>query len=245
MPKKDMLQLESLLSVEGLISLLTLTLLEIVLGIDNVIFISIIAGKLPKNQQKRARTIGLMLALVIRVALLFGISWIIGLTKPLFTLFGFGATVRDIILFSGGLFLLAKSTTELFEKTETHEEEQKKQKKNITIKMAIIQIVLLDIVFSFDSILTAVGLVSQVLIMIVAVIISLIIMLIFSEVVSNFINNHPSVKVLALAFLIMIGTLLVLDSFHQEVPKGYVYFSLAFSLFVEIINLKLKKKKLN
>lgn len=238
-----MLELESLFSVEGLISLLTLTLLEIVLGIDNVIFISIIAGKLPKNQQKKARTIGLMLALIIRVGLLFAISWIIGLTKPLFTVFGFGATVRDLILFSGGIFLLAKSTTELFEKTESHDDENGKNKKSMSIKMAIIQIVMLDIVFSFDSILTAVGLVDHVIIMIVAVIISLIIMLIFSEVVSNFINNHPSVKVLALAFLIMIGTLLVLDAFHEEVPKGYVYFSLAFSLFVELINLKLKKKK--
>jgi predicted tellurium resistance membrane protein TerC len=237
-----MLQLDSLLSAQGLISLLTLSLLEIVLGIDNVIFISIIAGKLPKNQQKKARTIGLMLALIIRVALLFAISWIVGLTKPLFTAFGFGVTLRDIILFSGGIFLLAKSTTELFEKVENPHGDDENNKKALSLKMAIMQIVLLDIVFSFDSILTAVGLVDQVAIMIMAVVISLIIMLIFSEAVSNFINSHPSVKVLALSFLIMIGTLLILDAFHQEVPKGYVYFSLAFSLFVEIINLRLKKK---
>lgn len=236
-------QLESLLSFQGLISLLTLTLLEIVLGIDNVIFISIIAGKLPKADQRRARTTGLILALLIRICLLFGISWIIGLTKPLFTVFGFAATARDLILFSGGIFLLTKSTTELYSKVEGREEEHESNKKVFSVQAAIIQIVILDIVFSFDSILTAVGLVEQVLIMVVAVIISLIIMLIFSEVVSNFINDHPSVKVLALAFLIMIGTLLVMDSFHQEVQKGYVYFSLAFSLFVEGINLRMRKKQ--
>lgn len=230
-----------LLTGAGLISLLTLTLLEIVLGIDNIIFISILAGKLPAEQQGKARKIGLTLALIIRVALLFGISWIVRLTDPVFTLFHIGFTVRDMILFAGGLFLLAKSTTEIHSKVMGHEEHGSAGKKGFSLQSAIFQIVLLDIVFSFDSILTAVGLANEIVIMIAAVIISLVIMLIFSNPVSKFVNDRPTVKVLALSFLMMIGMLLIFDSFHIHVPKGYVYFSLAFSMFVEMLNLRVRK----
>ncbi len=234
----------------ALISLLTLTFLEIVLGIDNIIFISIVAGKLPKNQQKRARTIGLLLALIMRVGLLAGISWLASASEALFTLpFSFLAqeanevSIRDLILFIGGLFLMSKSTTEIHSKIEGEKEKAIKNAKLLTINMAIAQIVMLDIVFSFDSILTAVGLTTHLEIMISAVIISMLIMLAFAEKVSNFVNNHPTVKMLALSFLLMIGMLLVLDAFGVHVPKGYIYFSIAFSLFVEMLNLRMRKKE--
>ena len=231
-------------SPEVWISLLTLTFLEIVLGIDNIIFISIISDRLPKDQQQKARTIGLSLAIGIRVLLLFGISYLVHFTNPLFHLFGQDISIKDLILIVGGLFLLSKSTSEIHNKIEgeTHEEQAKKQK-GLTVKSAIMQIILLDIVFSFDSILTAVGLVKDVLIMVIAVVLSLGVMLIFAKSISNFINRNPTVKMLALAFLLMIGTLLILDGFHVDVPKGYIYFSLVFSLFVEFLNHKLKKSK--
>lgn len=235
------MELQELLTTEAIISLLTLTLLEIVLGIDNIIFISIVSDKLPKEQQKRARSIGILLALVVRVGLLFGISWIVGLKEPLFYAFKMGFSGRDIILFLGGLFLLAKSTTEIHHKLEG-ETEDDTSKKVFTMRSAIIQIVLLDIVFSFDSILTAVGLVDSVYIMIVAVVIALGVMLAFAQAISNFVNKHPSIKMLALSFLIMIGLLLVAEAFHVHVPKGYVYFAMAFSLLVEMLNLRLDKK---
>lgn len=238
-----------LFTTAALVSLLTLTFLEIVLGIDNIIFISIVAGKLPKNQQKRARTIGLMLALVMRVGLLAGISWLASANTPLFSLHldfipeeANEISIRDLILFIGGLFLMSKSTTEIHSKVTGEKEEQSKSLKVLTINAAITQIVLLDIVFSFDSILTAVGLTQQLSIMIAAVIIAMLVMLAFSEKVSNFVNNHPTVKMLALSFLLMIGMLLVLEAFAVEVPKGYVYFSIAFSLFVEMLNLRMRKK---
>ncbi|HET6244353.1 MAG: TerC family protein [Bacteroidetes bacterium] len=233
--------MEFLFSLEGLISLLTLTVLEIVLGIDNIIFISIVAGKLPAEKQFKARLIGLSLALIMRIALLFAITWIIGLTKPLFTLFDFTASWRDLILFAGGLFLMAKSTTEIHSKVSGDEDVKSLIKKQMSFSTAVIQIVLLDIVFSFDSILTAIGLTKEFIIMVIAVVIALIIMLVFSGKVSNFVNNHPTVKILALSFLLMIGMLLVFDSFHLHVPKGYVYFSLAFSMFIEVLNLRMRK----
>lgn len=228
------------------ISLLTLTFMEVVLGIDNIVFISIVAGKLPPETQGRARTIGLMLALVFRIMLLLTISWIVGLKEPLFTInlpFGFdafGVTGRDIILFAGGLFLLAKSTTEIHGKLEG-EEEHGPQKAYHSLQKVIIQIVLVDIVFSFDSILTAVGLVDHVSIMIIAVIISMGIMLAFSKIIGDFVNGHPTVKMLALSFLIMIGVMLIVEAFHGHIPKGYVYFAMAFSLGVEMLNLRLRK----
>src|SRR6476620_5109913 len=236
-------------SVDTWISLFTLTLMEIVLGIDNIIFISIVAGKLPASEQGRARTIGLMLALVFRVLLLLFISHIVAMKDPLFTLdlpFGlkdFGVTGRDLILFAGGLFLIGKSTTEIHGKLEGEEEEGPTVKKAAhSLSKVVMQIILIDIVFSFDSILTAVGLVDHVSIMIMAVIISMGIMLAFSKVIADFVNNHPTIKMLALSFLIMIGFMLVLEALHQHVPKGYVYFAMAFSLAVELLNMRLRKK---
>ena len=231
-----------LFSIASMISVVTLALLEIVLGIDNIIFISIIAGKLPRAQQPKARLIGLTLALLMRIALLFSITWIIGLKEPLFTVFNFAATGRDIILFSGGVFLLVKTTSEIHNKMEGHDEDEISVKK-ISFGSIVMQIVFIDIVFSFDSILTAVGIVDNVLIMVLGVIVSMIIMLIFSGKVSDFINDHPTIKMLALAFLLMIGMLLILDACHQEVPKAYVYSSMAFSLIVEFLNLRMKKKR--
>lgn len=230
------------------ISLLTLTFMEVVLGIDNIIFISIVAGKLPPTEQGRARTIGLMLALVFRILLLLSISWIVSLKDPLFVInlpWGandFGVTGRDLILLAGGLFLIAKSTTEIHHKLEGEIEEPGVSKVYQNLSRVIIQIVLVDIVFSFDSILTAVGLVDEVLIMIIAVVISMGIMLVFSKYIADFVNNHPTIKMLALSFLIMIGFMLVLESLHQHVPKGYIYFAMFFSLLVEMLNMRLRKK---
>lgn len=233
----------ALFSLASLISLLTLSVLEVVLGIDNIIFISIVAGQLPRNKQRKARTIGLMLALIMRIALLFSITWVIGLKDPLFTIMGFAAIGRDLILFSGGLFLLYKTTMEIHQKIEGSEEGNERNLKKATLNSAIIQIVIIDIVFSFDSILTAVGLVDNILIMISAVIVAMFIMLSFSEKVSDFINENPTIKMLALAFLLMIGMILIMDAFHIHVPKGYVYFSMAFSLLVESLNIRMHKKK--
>ncbi len=230
-----------LFSIASLISLLTLTILEIVLGIDNIIFISIIADKLPKNKQNKARSIGLVLALIMRIALLFSISWIVGLKEELFSISDFKVTGRDLILFSGGVFLLYKTTIELHNKIQGYDEDEINIK-NISFKAIVAQIVMIDIVFSFDSILTAVGLVSNLLIMIIAVIIAMVIMIIFSSVVSDFINKNPTIKILALSFLIMIGAVLIMDSFHQHVNKAFIYTAIAFSLFVETMNLRMRKK---
>jgi predicted tellurium resistance membrane protein TerC len=233
--------MEFLLQPETYISLLTLTLLEIVLGIDNIIFISIITDRLPKESQKRTRTIGLMLALIMRIILLSFITYIIQLKEPLFTITKFEVSVRDVILFLGGTFLLAKSVSEIHGKVEgSHEHEVSKKKQSFA--QVILQILLLDIVFSFDSILTAVGLSNQLPIMITAVVISMIVMIYFVEIISRFINKHPTLQVLALSFLILIGFMLILDGFHFEIPKGYIYFALFFSVMVEMINMKLRKK---
>jgi predicted tellurium resistance membrane protein TerC len=239
--------MDFLFSAEGIISLLTLMLLEVILGIDNIIFISIISGKLPKEQQKKARTLGLTLALLMRIGLLMGISWIVNLKEPITTILEFELSARDLILIIGGLFLMAKSTTELHGKVSgLHDgEEQHIKKKKLSMTAAIIQIILLDIVFSFDSILTAVGLSDHIEIMIIAVIFSIVIMLIFAEKVSDFVNNHPTVKVLALSFLLLIGVLLMAEGLHAHVPKGYIYAALAFSLFVEALNLRMRKKVMN
>ena len=226
-------------------SLITLTFMEIILGIDNIIFISIITGKLPVNEQGKARTTGLSLALIFRIGLLLSITWITGLIHPLFTIFNFDVTGRSLVLILGGLFLVGKSTMEIHEKLEGESTEQDADTttKRSSFPALIMQIVLLDIVFSFDSVITAVGLVRQVPIMIMAIIISMIVMLIFSKAVSDFIHKHPTIKMLALSFLLMIGLLLFLEGLHVEVPKGYVYFAMAFSFLVEMLNLKLRKKK--
>jgi predicted tellurium resistance membrane protein TerC len=232
-----------LLTADGLISLLTLTLLEIVLGIDNIIFISILAVKLPPEQQGKARTLGILLALVVRVALLFAITWIISLQQDLFTLFEMGFSGRDLILLGGGLFLIGKSTSEIHGKLQGAEHDELQSKKpTASFRSVVIQIVLIDIVFSFDSILTAVGLVQHIEIMIIAVIISLLVMLAFAKTISDFVDRNPSIKMLALSFLIMIGTLLVAEAFEYHVPKGYIYFSMAFSLSVEVLNMRFRKK---
>ncbi|PWJ39205.1 TerC family protein [Sediminitomix flava] len=235
--------MEIFLNSETWVALLTLTFLEIVLGIDNIIFISIVTNKLPKEQQPKARNIGLLLALVFRVGLLLGLSHIIGMTKPLFTVLEFEVSGRDLVLFIGGLFLIYKSTSEIHHKIEgeEHTEESSNGKKH-SFNSIITQIVLLDIVFSFDSILTAIGLTEHVLIMITAVIISLFIMMAFSGKIADFINAHPSLQILALSFLILIGFMLVLDAFHNHVPKGYIYFAVAFSLGVEFLNMRFRKK---
>lgn len=225
------------------ISLLTLTLMEIVLGIDNVIFISIVSGKLPEDQQKRARGIGLFLALFIRILLLMTISWIIGLTYPVFTLFENEISWRDIILIVGGLFLIGKSTMEIHERIEHGEEDlQNSAKKPVSFKAVVGQIMILDVVFSFDSIITAVGLADHVSIMVIAVVAAMIIMFVFAGPVSDFIHRNPTMKMLALSFLIMIGLTLIIEGLEVHVPKGYVYFAMAFSLLVESLNIRLRKK---
>lgn len=235
-------ELALIFSVDGLIGLFTLIFMEIVLGIDNIIFISILAGKLPKNQQEKARRVGLILALGIRILLLFSISWIVGLIEPFFTIMGQGFSGRDIVLLIGGLFLMAKSTTEIHGKVTDEEDHTNKSLKKLTLNAAILQIIGLDIIFSFDSILTAVGLVDHVSIMIIAVIVSMLVMLAAAKAVSDFVNKHPTIKMLALSFLLMIGFMLTIEAFHVEVPKGYVYFAMAFSLLVELLNMRVRKK---
>ncbi|ARS36719.1 TerC family protein [Pontibacter actiniarum] len=230
------------------LSLLTLTFMEVVLGIDNIVFISIVVGRLPKEQQAKGRTIGLALALVFRIILLLFISWIVGASAPLFSInlpfteTDFAVSWRDIILFGGGLFLLAKSTTEIHNKLEGEEEEHGGGKVQTTMSKILVQIVLIDIVFSFDSILTAVGLAQEVIVMIIAVILAMGIMLVFAKYVSDFVNKHPTVKMLALSFLILIGFMLVVEALHQHIPKGYIYFAMFFSLVVEMLNLQLRKR---
>ncbi len=241
---------DALLTTQGLISLLTLTVLEIVLGIDNIIFISIITDKLPESSRKSARLIGLSCALIVRIFLLFTITWIIGLKEDLFVIqidsleIYTGISVRDLILFFGGLFLMAKSTSEIHAKMEEVENDGLVIKKKVSFFVVIIQIVLVDIVFSFDSILTAIGLVppEQVGIMISAVVISMGVMMLAVGKISDFVNQHPTIKMLALSFLIMIGMLLVGESVDFHIPKGYIYFAMAFAFSMEMLNIRLRKK---
>lgn len=235
---------ENIFTLEALWALLTLILMEVVLGIDNIVFISIISGKVEKKQQRKAQNYGLILALIPRIILLLFITWIVALKDPVieFESLNLHLSWKDIILLLGGLFLLYKSTTEIHEKLEGGKHGNgTKNSGTLSFSTAIIQIILLNIVFSFDSILTAVGLVEQVSIMIIAVVIASLIMMVFAGTISDFVNKHPTVKMLALSFLLMIGFLLVTESLHQEVPKGYVYFAMAFSLIVEILNLRMAK----
>jgi len=235
--------MEIFLLLETWVALLTLTFLEVILGVDNIIFISIVTNKLPKHKRAKGRTIGLVMALVFRVVLLALISWLIHhLTEPLFTFFGLGFSIREIILFLGGLFLLGKSVSEIHAKMEGHSHSEAAVVYTSLFRV-IIQIVLLDLVFSFDSILTAVGLTENLLIMIVAVVIAMGIMMIFAGRISRFINNHPTFEILALSFLILIGFMLVLEGFHKEIPKGYIYFAVFFSLLVELVNMRIRKKQ--
>ncbi len=223
------------------IGLFTLTVLEIVLGIDNIVFISILSGKLPKGDQKRARRLGLSLALITRVLLLLSLNWVMSLTAPIFTIVSQEISGRDLILLIGGLFLIYKATTEIHEKLEG-ENHDTEIKGRATFSGIIVQILLLDIVFSLDSVITAVGMANQIGVMVAAVIIAVIIMLFAAESISKFVNNHPTVKMLALSFLVLIGVSLLGEGLDQHIPKGYIYFAMAFSVLVEMLNLRLKKK---
>jgi predicted tellurium resistance membrane protein TerC len=223
------------------VALLTLTALEIVLGIDNIIFISILAGKLPRNKQVKARLTGLAMAMLTRIALLFSLTWIMKLTAPLFTVLLQEISGRDIILISGGLFLLAKSTHEIHSKLEG-EEGSASRHIGPSFAGVIIQIALLDIVFSLDSVITAVGMVSNLAIMISAVVIAVIFMMFFSGSISSFVERHPTIKILALSFLLLIGVSLIAEGFDHHISKGYIYFAMAFSVFVEMLNMKMRGK---
>ena len=226
---------------ETWIALLTLTVLEIVLGIDNIIFISILAGKLPAGEQSRARTVGLTLAMVTRILLLLSLTGIMRLTRPLFSPFGHPFSGRDLILLLGGLFLLWKSTREIHDKLEG-EEGRQNVKAGATFGGVIVQIALLDIVFSLDSVITAVGMVRQVGVMIAAIVLAVLVMLVAAGPISNFVHRHPTLKMLALSFLLLIGVTLIADGLGQHIPKGYVYFAMGFSVFVESLNLRLLRK---
>lgn len=240
--------MQELFTTAALTSVLTLTLLEVVLGVDNIIFISIIASKLPTNDQKKARQIGLFLAMFIRIGLLFVLGWILGLQKDLFNLSDLGLPVdlgmsgKDLILLVGGVFLLYKSTSEIHQKLEGHEENISASKKSSNLTKAVFDISIINIVFSIDSIITAVGMTTIISVMAVAVVLSTVAMLLFAGSVGSFVERHPTVKILALSFLVMIGTLLVAEAFHVHVPKGYIYFSMAFSFLVEMLNIKMRKQ---
>lgn len=235
--------MELFLLPETYIALLTLTFLEIVLGVDNIIFISILANRLPEEERAKTRNTGLLLALVFRIGLLFGISWIISFSEPLFSILGQGVSGRDIILALGGLFLIAKSTSEIHHKMEGEEEHHEGNKKVKSGAKIILQIVAMDIIFSFDSILTAVGLTQQIAIMIVAVVIAMMVMMSFAGKIADFIQSHPTMEVLALSFLILIGFMLILDGAGVHVPKGYIYFAVFFSLVVEVLNIQVRDRK--
>ena len=228
-------------TTENAIALLTLTILEIVLGIDNIVFISILSDRLPKEQQSKGRRAGLALAMITRILLLLSLNWIIRLETPLFNIFSIGITGRDLILLAGGTFLIGKSTMEIHEKLEGKTDEHSETKKAVaSFAGVVLQIGILDIVFSLDSVITAVGMAKELIIMIAAVIIAVIIMLFASDSISKFVNGHPTIKILALSFLLLIGTSLLVEGFHQEIPKGYIYFAMAFSVFVEMINLRVR-----
>ncbi len=234
--------MEILLQPESWIALLTLTFLEIVLGIDNIIFISIVSNKLPEEQREKARRLGLGLALIARIGLLLGITWIISFTEPLFVIFDLEISGRDLILLAGGIFLIFKSTLEINHKMEgeASHESGKTAKSFMTV---IVQILLLDLIFSFDSILTAIGLTEEIILMVIAVTISIGIMMVFAKSISDFIGQHPTLEILALSFLILIGFMLMIEAFHYHVPKGYIYFAVFFSLGVELLNMRMRKSR--
>lgn len=230
--------MDAFLTTEALIALVTLTGMEIVLGIDNIVFISILVAKLPVEQQKKARQIGISLALVARLILLFSISWVMGLTKPLFEVFGFEMTGRNLILLLGGLFLVGKATFEIHDKLEPGAEGHGPKSVRASFASIIVQIAILDIVFSLDSVITAVGMAQQISIMVVAMLISIAVMLVSAGAIGSFVERHPTVKILALSFLILIGVMLVAEGTGNHMPKGYIYFSMAFSLGVELLNMR-------
>lgn len=234
--------MDILFQPENIIALLTLTFLEIVLGVDNVIFISIVSNKLPEKDRAKTRTLGLVLAMVFRIALLFSISWIIGFKEPLVTILDFEFSTRDLILLGGGVFLIYKSTMEIHHKMEG-EHDSGGKKAITTMFQAIVQIIALDLIFSFDSILTAIGLTTELTLMVIAVVIAMLVMIIFASRISSFIQKHPTLEILALSFLILIGFMLTIEAFEYHVPKGYIYFAVFFSLIVEVINIRIRKRK--
>jgi predicted tellurium resistance membrane protein TerC len=225
------------------LAFLTLTSLEIVLGIDNIIFIAILAGRLPPHQQQKGRTVGLLMAMVTRILLLFSITLIMRLTAPIFTILGNAISGRDIILILGGLFLLGKSTHEIHASLEGgHGHEDKgKTKRHVSFTSVIVQIMLLDVVFSIDSVITAIGLADEVAVMVAAIVVAVIVMILMAGKISAFVENHPTIKILALSFLLMVGIALVADGLDRHIPKGYIYFAMAFSVFVEMLNLRVRK----
>jgi len=230
-----------LFSAESLIALATLTFLEIVLGVDNIIFISILSGKLPAARQRSARRTGLLLAMGTRILLLFSLSWVVRLTSPLFALWQHEISGRDLILILGGLFLLGKSTHEIHGRLEGPEEHHAGGAA-ASFASVLVQIALLDIVFSLDSVITAVGMVDEVSVMVIAVVVAVLIMMVAAEPISAFVHRHPTVKMLALSFLLLIGLSLLLEGFDHHIPKGYIYFAMGFSVFVEMINLRVRRK---
>ena len=234
--------MDLLLNPEVWVAFLTLLALEIVLGIDNIVFISILVDKLPEERQALARRLGLGMALVMRILLLLSLSWVIGLTAPLFTVFGQEISGRDVVLIVGGLFLLGKSTYEIHENLEG-EEGHSSARVKATLASVLIQIVILDIVFSLDSVITAVGMVDQVSVMIAAVTVAILVMLFSAEAVAGLVNRHPTLKMLALSFLLLIGFALLLEGFDQHVPKGYIYFAMGFSVFVELLNIRARRRR--
>jgi predicted tellurium resistance membrane protein TerC len=233
----------ALLTADGLIALVTLTAMEIVLGIDNVVFLAILVGRLPEDQQPLARRLGLSLALGIRIGLLLAITWIMGLTAPFFEVLGRGISGRDLILLGGGLFLIAKATWEIYDKVEAGHDEAAAGTARGAFMLVLIQILLIDIVFSLDSVITAVGMANDIAIMIIAMVLSMLVMLVSAGGVSDFVNRHPSVKILALSFLLLIGVMLVAEGAGSHVNKAYIYFAMAFSLLVEMLNLRYRKKR--
>jgi predicted tellurium resistance membrane protein TerC len=233
--------MDALLSTENLLALLTLTALEIVLGIDNIVFISILVSKLPRERQARARRIGLLLAMGMRIALLLAITWVMGLTRPLASVLGHAFTGRDLILLLGGLFLVAKATWEIHDKLEGPPHAEGAPARATSYAGVLTQIVLLDIVFSLDSVITAVGMARSIEIMVAAVVIAVMTMMVFAGAISAVIERHPTLKMLALSFLLLIGVVLIADGFGQHVPKGYIYFAMAFSVFVELLNIRLRR----
>jgi predicted tellurium resistance membrane protein TerC len=234
---------DALLTADGLLALATLTAMEIVLGIDNVVFLAILVARLPANQQNMARRVGLTLALGMRIALLLAISWIMGLTQPLFSVLGREVSGRDLILLGGGLFLIAKATWEIYDKVEADHHAGPRAGAAHALAFVLVQIVLLDIVFSLDSVITAVGMANDIAIMVIAMVLAMLVMLGSAGAVSGFVNRHPSVKILALSFLLLIGVMLVAEGLGTHVNKGYIYFAMAFSLLVELLNLRYRKKR--
>jgi predicted tellurium resistance membrane protein TerC len=234
-----------LFTADGVLALVTLTAMEIVLGVDNVVFIAILTSRLPARQQARARRLGLVLALGIRILLLLTITWMMGLTRPLVSVLGQDVSGRDLILLGGGLFLIFKATWEIYDKVEAAPEGHARQRRSARAVFAgvILQILVLDIVFSLDSVITAVGMANDVPVMVVAMTIAMLVMLVSMGAVSGFVERHPSVKILALAFLLLIGVMLVAEGMGHHVSKGYIYFAMAFSLFVELLNLRYHKKR--